>query len=275
MTIRSNIKAIIVIGIVIIVAALIYLLSTDSYTQAKFRTMQDPIQTQEKVDLTGLREIQASGGPILQIPLLKKQLQGIDKKIIIIDSMSQYHGYLSNQLLTEMPTTFFGYDRETDIRHWIRRLFLTFTLDIPKNLVVSESDIAKKYGFGYQNLIIDSRIKTPDKHVDKFVTFIESVPEDVWLHFHCRLGKGRTSISLVMLDIMKNAPHVALKDIVNRQHLLGSENLFNTVARHGGSYLSSTLLKRKKFIEDFYAFISQRKAGGIQQWSDWRNTKKS
>jgi len=74
---------------------------------------------------------------------------------------------------------------------------------------------------------------------------------------------------LIMLDIMKNAPKVTLTNIVKRQYLLGSENLFNTVARSRGTYYSSTLTRRKQFIENFYEFICQRKAGGLERWSDW------
>jgi len=78
---------------------------------------------------------------------------------------------------------------------------------------------------------------------------------------------------LAMYDIMRNAPLVALKDIIKRQHLLGSVDLFDTIAwrKSRGTYSSDGLKRRKKFIEDFYTFVSQRKAGGIQRWSDWRH----
>jgi hypothetical protein len=73
-----------------------------------------------------------------------------------------------------------------------------------------------------------------------------------------------------MLDIMKNAPQVAMEDIIKRQHLLGSEDLFDVVPWARGSYSSEMLTNRKKFIEAFYTFICQRKAGGIQKWSLWK-----
>jgi hypothetical protein len=74
---------------------------------------------------------------------------------------------------------------------------------------------------------------------------------------------------LVMLDTMKNAPHVSVKDIVTRQHLLGSEDLFNTEVWENGTYTKEQLENRKEFVEKFYQFICQRKAGGQQTWSDW------
>lgn len=255
----------ILIGLTItLIAGAGYLLSSDKYTEAKLRTMQDEIPPTEQVDLRGLREIQASGGPIINFSELKQKLD-LYKKVIIVDAMREDHGYIKDR-----PTTFFGYNKhDPDIRYPLRRLLYTGTIKVRKDLVIPEKEMAAKWGFDYKNINIDSKVLTIDKSVDEFVAFFDQLPNDVWVHFHCRLGKGRTSMMLVMLDTMRNAPQVALKDIVKRQFLLGSENLFNTAARRSGTYTSTTLENRKKFIEKFYDFICQRKAGGIQQWSIW------
>ena len=251
--------------LILSVGAGFYFILTDNISQAKFRTMQDPISSAENVDLTGLRDLQVSGGPSFTFSELAQDLAHIKKPIIIVDGQREDHGYIGTR-----PTVFFGYERKSDFRHTLRRLIFTGTTDVCKDCVEPEEGLAKQHGYTYKNLTIDSKIRTPDQTVDEFVDFVESLPDDVWAHFHCRLGKGRTSIMLIMYDTMKNAPQVTLEDIVKRQHLLGSEDMFDTVARSSGTYLSSTLLKRKKFIEDFYDFICQRKAGGIQKWTDWR-----
>lgn len=254
--------------ILAVLSTLFYLISTDDYTDAKFRTMQDTIPSSEKIDLTGLRELQASGGPMINFPDLKKRLNPANKNIIIIDGMRENHGYINT-----IPTTFFGYHRrKLSTRYFIRRLLFTGTTQPLPERTSSEIEMARKYGFSYKNIKIDSRILTPNASVDEFVTYFDQLPESIWVHFHCRHGKGRTSMMLVMYDIMKNAPKVALTDILKRQHLLGSVDLTNTIAwktKKKGNYTSRTLKRRKKFIEDFYAFICQRKAGGIQRWSDW------
>lgn len=252
----------------VMITTVIYLLSTDEYTDAKFRTMQDRISSSEKVDLTGLRELQASGGPMFYFPDLQQRLSYIPKTIIIVDGIRQYHGYIN-----DVPTSFFGYDaKDVDCRHFIRRLIFTGTLEERHDLVTPESQKAQEYGFAYKNIRIESKFISPNHAVDAFVAFIDHLPTNVWLHFHCRHGKGRTSMMLAMYDIMQNAPTVALKDIIKRQHLLGSMDLFDTTVwkRKRGTYSSRTLKRRKKFIENFYVFICQRKAGGIQSWSDWR-----
>ncbi len=271
---RSTLKArwFVFIGILLMASiGLFYVLSTDDYTEAKFRTMQDPIANSENVNLNGLRELQASGGPIVNFPELKNQLKG-KGDVVIVDGITAYHGYINNT-----PTTFFGYHRpHPDLRYKLRRLLFTGSMDVNESLVKSESDVARDYGFGYKNIKIHSKARSSDEVIDDFVDFIDHLAPQTWVHFHCRMGKGRTSIMLVMFDIMHNAPHVPLDDIVKRQQLLGSENLFDVAVRKvkkvshdGGVYTKSSLKNRKTFIEKFYAFMAQRKAGGIQKWSAW------
>jgi len=251
----------------LLLLGLAYILFTDDYTQAKFRTMQDPIASTKKVDFKGLREIQASGGPIVNFPDLQKKINGKQKHIIIVDGMWEYHGYING-----IPTTYFGYQKhDLDLRYLLRRLLFTGTTNIRRDLVTLEPDMAKSYGYDYRNIQIDSKALTTDKAVDEYVAFVDSLTPDTWVHFHCRLGKGRTSMMLVMFDTMQNAPQVPLKDIIKRQRILGSENLANTISKKGGTYTSETLTNRKKFIENFYEFICQRKAGGIQRWSEWNH----
>lgn len=251
----------------IVLITTFYLLLTDDYTDAKFRTMQDVLPSSERFDITGLRELQASGGPIVDFSDLQKKLSHVKKNIIIADGLWEFHGYINN-----IPATYFGYQRATpDLRYPVRRLLFTGTTEAHRELVVPESEVAKQHGFDYINIKIDSKVRTPDKAVDEFVSFIDTLPENTWIHFHCRHGKGRTSMMLIMLDIMKNAPQVALNDIVKRQRLLGSEDLFDTRDWKKGTYTSETLERRKEFIKQFYDFICQRKDGGIQRWSEWRH----
>ena len=137
-------------------------------------------------------------------------------------------------------------------------------------LVSSEEEEVKKHGFQYKKVNIGGAFISSDKDIDEIIAFYDSKPPKSWYHFHCLNGKGRTSLLLVMLDIIKNAPRVSLEDIVKRQRFLGSEDLFDVEVWKGGSYSKNRLEQRKKFVEKFYQFVSQRKnAGGIQLWSEW------
>lgn len=243
------------------------LLFFDAFYGRNFRSMEDKISPTQTVDLRGLRDIRASGGSPTCLTSLKWKLRHVDGPIIIVDAMSEYHGFIKS-----IPTAFLGYHKPAKFKHLARRFLLTGSTDMHPELVISEGEETKKYNINYETINIGSTFISNDEDIDKIVTFYDNVPENTWLHFHCSHGKGRTSLALVMLDIMKNAPQVSLKDIIKRQHLLGSEDLFNTKVWENGTYTKEQLENRKEFVEKFYAFICQRKAGGLQKWSDWHQT---
>ena len=231
--------------------------------------MQDTIWSTQHVDLKGLRELQASGGTSVRFADLQKRLQHVKGPKIIVDGMSEFHGYIYG-----FPTTFFAYHKSPRLKHLIRRWIFTGTTDVRSELVIPESLEAQNYGFDYKQVQIGSKFMETDDKIDQIVDLYDNLPPSAWLHFHCAHGKGRTSLLLAMLDIFKNAPTVALEDIIKRQALLGSEDLFNTEAWKHGTYDKKMLEDRKKFVEKFYAFVCQRKKGGISYWSTWHAVQK-
>jgi len=256
----------ILVGSVLLLLIVLGLCLQDDYRKnGKFRTMQDPLLSSEKINLTGLKDLKIAAGPILSMEDLQKKFSHIKGEKIIVDGTNSKHNYVNG-----IPTSYLGYHRSTPTwKDYFWRVYYTGTLKVLHGSIISEALEAKKYGFGYKNLHIASKYISSDADVDEFISFIEKLPENVWLYFHCNHGKGRTSIMLVMADIMKNAPQVPLEDIVRRQYLLGSVDLFDTTPWSRGTYAQRTLEERKKFIMDFYAFVCQKKAGGIPLWSDW------
>lgn len=247
----------------------LFILFYDAFPRVKrFRTMQDEIKSTENINLAGLKDIRASGGSLPGFPDLQKKLSHIEGPIIIVDAMYDYHGYLFG-----MPTTSLAYHQEVPfLKHYLRRFLLTGTLDKRLDFITPESEEAKKYGFDYKAVNIGSKIGNTYDYIDDVVSFFDATPPNAWLHFHCRNGRGRTSMLLVMLDIIKNAPHVSLEDIIKRQILLGAEDLFDVRVWRNGTYTEQALKDRKDFIEQFYVFACQRNAGGIQKWSDWHKS---
>jgi len=255
------------LGVLITLTLCLFL---DAYYESNFRTMQDTLWTTRAVNVTGLRELRASGSTSVRFPDLMRRLRHITGSKIVVDGMAEFHGYIKG-----IPSTFFAYQREApSMKHLIRRFIYTGTTDMRSDLVTPEDQEALKYGLGYKRVNIGSSFIETDENIDQIIDFYDTLPPEAWLHFHCAHGKGRTSILLVMLDIMKNAPVVSLQDIVERQILLGSENLLNTEAWKNGTYNEQKLKARKKFVENFYAFVCQRKAGGPHHWSAWRRQQK-
>lgn len=257
-------------GSIGIICALIFYFFADAFYTSQFRLMTDNISSTQQVDLRGLRELRASGGNLVRFSDLSHKLSHIKGRKIIVDGMAEFHGYIYG-----IPTTFLAYQRKAPgLKHLIRRLVFTGSPEIRLDLVKTEEDEAKTYGFDYKKINIGSNFIETNENIDQIVDFFNQQPSDAWYHFHCARGKGRTSVLLVMFDIIKNAPEVALNDIVKRQHLLGSEDLFDTEVWKNGTYDKTMLENRKKFIEDFYEFICQRNSGGLQQWSEWKSQKK-
>lgn len=256
---------------IVISALFILLVGLSAYLMENFRTMQDLADAPEGLNLTGLKDLQASGGSIPRFPTLQWKLSHVKLEKIIVNAESKPIDFIKG-----IPSFLLAYkDKKLTWKYYIRRFFLTGTIKERPDLIVSEESIAKKYNFNYKNLIIGSRFTATDAQIDEIVNFFDNLPKNVWVHFHCAHGLGRTSMLLVMLDIMRNAPAVPLNDIVKRQHLLGSVNLFDTVVWSKGGYTKEMLETRKKFIEDFYTFVCQRKSGGMQQWSEWNHQKKA
>lgn len=242
-----------------------FFLFYEAYFNMNFRTTNDEIVFTQGLDLRGLRELKASGGTSVHFSDLKRRLAHVNDPIIIIDGMDKIHGYIHG-----IPSTFFSYQKPNP--HWkyyIRRWIYTGSTDVHPELIVPEEIEAQKHGFSYTNLKVGSKFISSNETIDNLVKVLENMPANTWIHFHCHYGKGRTSMMLVLYDIMKNAPLVSLEDIIKRQHLLGSEDLLNTDVWEGGSYTQKQLEDRKTFITQFYDFICQRKAGGIQEWSAW------
>lgn len=242
-----------------------YLFFVDKAIHTSIRTMQDTIWSMDEVDMRGLRDLQVSGGPVLDFPKLKKQFAGRLADVVIVDAVDI--AYKDQGYINDITTFFLGYHKSktSDSRYLLRRLVFTGTTEKRPELVVSEEEMARRYGFKYKKVYTDHKVA-----VDDVVSFFDTLPESTWIHVHCRGGRGHTSILLVMLDIMKNAPRVSLNDIVKRQFLLGSQDLFDTSPWKGSTYTPEMLQQRKRFIEQFYDFICQRKAGGVQRWSEWR-----
>jgi hypothetical protein len=253
-----------------LILGLITFVYIDAYSGNKFRTMQDNIANADGVDLRGLENLHISGGNVPRYPALKWNLRNVNMNKMVVNAETRGLKYIKG-----LPLTLFGYSYETPLlRHYIRRLLLTGSLGIRPDLVHTEAEEAKIYGLNYKNVVIGSKFTASDDKIEEIINFFDNLPDDTWLHFHCAHGSGRTSMLIVMLDVMKNAPQVALKDIVKRQYLLGSVDLFDTQVWKHGHYTQAMLDNRKKFIEDFYDFICQRKEGGIQSWTEWHQLQK-
>lgn len=124
---------------------------------------------------------------------------------------------------------------------------------IPAVAGTQERPLAEKAGFHYVRIAATDQVGLEPQAVDDFINFYKSLPEkNVWLHFHCQSGHGRTTTFMVMYDIMRH-PELSLEDIAARQHALGGSNLLSP-AKGNGIY-SVWAEERRYMLQRFYDYV--------------------
>lgn len=133
----------------------------------------------------------------------------------------------------------------------------------------TEKELVEAAGLLYKRIAATDHIWPSAAAVDEFVRFCKSLPEDVWLHFHCQAGEGRTTEFLAMYDIMRN-PAVPLQDILYRQCLLGGSYVAHVEPMDSTYWKAPYYVEKAKYIALFYQYVQENEATGFAvSWSDW------
>lgn len=247
----------------LVLTILITWIMLDGYRVYRFRTSQDDI-SQVDVDVTGLRELHLSGSNQIVFRDLYRKLENVKLPIYILDLSYGSSGYIG-----EFTAEFFGYPNSSKLQYYIRRLLILGRLSVKESDIRLESQVATAYEFHYFHLPLKERTIPGNDFVENFVQIVDSIPSAAWIHTYCQSGRGRTSLAMVMVDIIKNGAHVSCHDIMKRQYLLGSQNFEDTSLWRNGTYTQAMLNDRKDFIINFCNFVKQR-PNGIHSWSEWK-----
>ena len=112
-----------------------------------------------------------------------------------------------------------------------------------------------------------------DALIDNFVSFVKGLPKNTWLHFHCAQGRGRTTLFMVLYDIMKN-PDLNMDDIIYRQYLLGGAFLYDELKDYPKEWVSELAHERNLLLPIFHQYVKDCKKNNFTlSWSDWKNMK--
>lgn len=262
-------------------------LTVDSHKKAempkRFRKTSDKIKTEGKMpNLTGLAELNASGSQQFtpgNINLVKDAI-GKDKKISVVDLRQESHGFINHLAVSwKLPDSNKankGLTRDQVIKEekkLLKSIKLNEPVKIKKKTVIpvkvqSEKQLVKDAGMDYIRVTVTDTERPEDDMVDYFVKKVRKLPEDTWLHFHCKAGMGRTTTFMAMYDMMKNSKKVSLEDIMERQELLGGVKLLKPV---GGKESESQ--KRSDFLRQFYQYTKENNDNFKTSWSQWLNSK--
>ena len=256
---------IILSAFILTLTTVVAVVMTDGYRVYRFRTTQDHLPEKIVVNTTGLRELNLSGSNKIVFRDLYRKLENQNQTKYFVNVSESQVPYIG-----DFAADFFGYGLDSpDFKHYMRRLIITGKLKIDNSRLVKDSDVAKRYGFTYIFLPQEKQGFSRPACVDQFVATIESLPTNAWIHVFSESGRGRTSLAMVMIDIMRNCTYVPLDDIIKRQHLLGSEDLFDTTVWRQGTYKAEQLEQRKNFIKQFYAYMRERSQGKKVLWQEW------
>jgi hypothetical protein len=242
----------------------------------RFRRSDDPFKVATSEPLPsryGLDTLNISGSRRPTQSGLVKHLGSIDIPVYSFDLQLEGHYFIKGS-----PERWYGYKRvdevgfdmdDINLRHYVRRLVHTGKLRHDAGDAQDEKQMTEAIGFHYVGICqTRHRVPEPDQ-VDQFMEFLNNIPQPAWIHFHCNAGRSRTTIAMIMYDIMKNGKVVSVEDIVRRHHLLGSEDLFDLEVWTAGSYTKEMLIARKEFIKSFYRYVNDPEGYGVTKWKDY------
>ena len=63
--------------------------------------------------------------------------------------------------------------------------------------VATEKQLVESLGLGYARIPVEDYRHPTDAQVDRFVALVRKLKRRSWLHFHCKAGKGRTTLFMM------------------------------------------------------------------------------
>lgn len=196
-------------------------------------------------------------------------------EVIIVDLRGEPHG-----LVNGIPVSWINVtdDVESDEATFLfealqRQVISLVRHEIKETVAVdsisTERGLIESLGVCYVRLPVTDHCKPTPEIVDRFVAFVQSLPPTTWLHFHCKMGMGRTGTFLILYDIIRNSNKFTLDEIYKRQIDLAGKSLVKVYPPGHVKHQSST--ERKQFIEDFYHYWKETQ--GNIPFSDYLKSK--
>ena len=135
----------------------------------------------------------------------------------------------------------------------------------PQN-VQTEKEVVEAIGFRYVRFYVTDRTQPDTETIEAFLDFVESLPRDAWLHFHCRAGHGRTTTFMAMYDMIRN-PDIPAEVVIERQYLIGGADL---TAMKDEEWKNERIVQRLETLKLFSDYVRARHAGETTlRWGAW------
>jgi len=261
----------------------------------RFRTMTapfDPSPDGYTPSREGLDALRASGSAQFSKQSFQTLLNVLPlKKVIVVDMRQESHGFVN-----EMPVSWYAENNwanvgrslayiEMDEKHRLHQLLEEGTAKVCQKMseearmdcnlsfkvatVATEQQLCYDAGVAYHRLPVTDHSPPDNVQIDHFIAIVKGQPRDAWVHIHCAGGSGRTTALLCFYDMMHNAKHVSLKDILYRQWLLGGKNFISSASDRWPQQFAA----RKKILALFYEYCREEAPQFTLSWSDWLHSK--
>ena len=248
------------------------------------------------IDLSGMDTLHISGSAqpsLLSLPVMYQTLKEhapSGARIYLIDLRQETHAYVNGYGISRYAVTAndanaglsAGEVRKKEAAELAalagkkRRLRVFGSSDqavmsdvaVTAKQIITEREAAQAVGFSCRRFTCTDKVWPNEEAIDQFVAFCRTLPENAWLHFHCKAGQGRTTTFMVMYDMMNN-PDVAFSDIIARQYAQGGIDL--TYVPETGTVFNINRHKlRAKNIRLFYRYVQEQAPKDYEQtWSVW------
>lgn len=116
--------------------------------------------------------------------------------------------------------------------------------------VMTEKQLTEKYKVGYIRIPVTDHLPPTEEQLNRFREFVNNLPPQTWLHFHCEAGEGRTTTFLTLYDILRTGKKEPLDAIIRRQYEMGGIDLREPPSQ--GSWKYPYAIQREKVVEKFY-----------------------
>jgi hypothetical protein len=260
-----------------------------------FRTTDDPLKRNEgqiPAD-TGLADLRASGGGEFTADGLKLLLARTRGPVTVFDLRQETHLFVNGLPISWFATHDWANvgrtqaaieaDEAARVRSLKPRSEIIVSLgaavkkpgvtpSTPQNITVehasTERDVVEANRAAYVRITVTDHARPLDEAVDRFILAVRALPENGWAHFHCEAGRGRTTIFMVLYDMLRNANRVSLEDIACREQLLGYDyDILRPVGPE--SWKTPYSVDRIAFVRVFYNYARANPGGRPQLWSEW------
>jgi hypothetical protein len=241
--------------------------------------------------IVGLNHLQASGSAQFTVDELQYAIKTVSKstkyKVTVVDLRQECHGFLVVPIdpfpeSRGIPISWYGDKDWSNVGKplkWIRdqevlrlqqlaghtvtvyvadvggdgKIERRFPVSIKVKQALTEEQVAESLGFGYHRIPVTDHCPPTLDAVESFIFVVRPLEPNVWLHFHCHGGDGRTTSFLAMYDMIRNANNVGFEDIIARQAILGPENLAKLPSETSWKFRCAK--QRLAFLQCFYEYV--------------------